>query len=129
MVELKTQPYEGLCAFTEHEHILDLPECCPVSHNPRPGSTVTICYKSGANGNGYLEVYSLRAFIDSYVGGRGEVRSMEGMLEEISQECSDVLGKDVTLKANLLIEPSQVMNITCYAFPKSIVNYSTKTPK
>src|ERR1700758_1223969 len=113
MVALKLQPNEYRCAFTHHEHELGLPACCPVSGNPRPGSTITISYEGN---EGFLEVASLRAFIDSYVGGKGDVRSMEGMLQEIAQACAEVLKVQVTLKSNLLIEPGQIMRVTCYAF-------------
>jgi NADPH-dependent 7-cyano-7-deazaguanine reductase QueF len=112
--ELRLQPNENRCAFTEHEHIFNLPECCPISRNPRPGSTISIIYKGRA---GFLEVASLRAFIYSYVGGKGEVRSMEGMLQEIAQSCADILGVDVKVFSDLNIDPSQKMRVTCYAFP------------
>lgn len=115
MVELKLQPNECRCAFTEHEHELYLPQCCPVSHNPQPGSKVTISYKGKS---GFLEVASLRAFIDSYIGGKGEVRSMEGMLQEIAQTCAEILHVDVKLESYLVIEPGQVMRVRCYAFPR-----------
>ena len=55
MVELIIQPNEFRCASTEHEHVLELPVCCPYSNNPRPGSTITISYKGSA---GFLDVRS-----------------------------------------------------------------------
>lgn len=113
MVALKLQPNEFRCAFTYHEHEIELPQCCPISGNPQPGSTITISYEGN---EGFLEVASLRTFIDSYVGGKGEVRSMEGMLQEIAQACADTLGVQVTLKSNLLIDPKQIMRVTCYGF-------------
>jgi NADPH-dependent 7-cyano-7-deazaguanine reductase QueF len=113
-VGLAIQPNEHRCAFTEHEHVLELPRCCPISGNPQPGSTITISYRGY---EGFLEVASLRHFIDSYVGGKGEVRSMEGMLQEIAQACATRLLIDVKLTSHLIIEPSQIMKITCYAFP------------
>jgi NADPH-dependent 7-cyano-7-deazaguanine reductase QueF len=113
MVALKLQANEYRCAFTYHEHELELPSCCPVSGNPQPGSRITISYEAN---DGFLEVTSLRAFIDSYVGGKGDVRSMEGMLQEIAQACAETLKVQVTLKSNLLIEPGQIMRVTCYAF-------------
>ena len=86
-----------------------------MSGNPQPGSTLTIAYRGK---KGFLEVAALRAFVDSYVNGRGEVRSMEGMLQEIARSCAEVLEVDVKLSSELIIEPGQVMRITCYAFPK-----------
>lgn len=114
MVELKLQPNECRCAFTEHEHVLGVFDMCPVSGNPLCGSTVHIHYKGS---KGFLEVASLRTFIDSYKGGKGDVRSMEGMLQEIAQSCSDILQVDVKLSSYLRINPNQVMKVTCYAFP------------
>jgi NADPH-dependent 7-cyano-7-deazaguanine reductase QueF len=115
MVELKLQPNEQRCAFTEHEHGVSFNGCCPITGNPQKGSSLTIYYKGA---DSFLEVASLKAFIDSYIGGKGDVRSMEGMLQEIAQACANVLKVDVKLYSFLLIEPEQTMRITCYAFPK-----------
>jgi NADPH-dependent 7-cyano-7-deazaguanine reductase QueF len=115
MVELKVQPNEARCAFTEHEHRLEISNYCPVTQNPNPGSRLHIFYKGK---NGFLEVASLHKFVTSYRGGKGEVRSMEGMLQEIAQCCSDVLRVEVKLIGDLIISPSQYMKVTCYAFPK-----------
>lgn len=112
MVELIIQRNECRCAFTEHEHVLELPVCCPISQNPRPGSEITISYKGNA---GFLEVASLRRYVHSFVGGKGDIRSMEGMLQEIAQSCANALGVDVRLTSNLVIEPSQIMRVKCYA--------------
>lgn len=114
MVELKTQRNENRCAFTEHEHGISFSGSCPVSGNPQPGSRLTISYKGTEY---FLEVAALKAFIESYRGGRGGVRSMEGMLQEITQACADILRVDVTLRSFLRIEPEQIMRVTCYAFP------------
>jgi NADPH-dependent 7-cyano-7-deazaguanine reductase QueF len=114
MVELKLQPNEMRCAFTEHEHILKISGMCPVTKNPLRFSTITIAYKGY---KGFLEVVSLKAFIDSYIGGKGNIRSMEGMLQDIAQSCADILKVDVKITSNLLIYPSQIMRVTCYAFP------------
>jgi 7-cyano-7-deazaguanine reductase len=114
MVELRTQPNEKRCSFIEHDHILELPECCPISHNPRPGSTISLSYKGKDT---FLEVYSLRKFVDSYRGGKDGVRSMEGMLQEITQACAQALGVEVRMEAMLHLEPQQRMRVICYAFP------------
>jgi len=66
-----------------------------------------------------LEVASLRAFIDSYQGGRGEVRSMEGMIQEITQACADVLNVYVRVEADLYIKPFQRMFLKCQACPEA----------
>jgi hypothetical protein len=39
-------------------------------------------------------------------------------LQEIAQSCADVLKVDVKLTSELVIEPRQIMRITCYAFPR-----------
>jgi hypothetical protein len=114
MIELRTQSNEKRCSFIEHEHVLNLPECCPISHNPRPGSTIALSYKGKDT---FLEVYSLRKFVDSYRGGKDGVRSMEGMLQEITQACATVLGVEVRMEAMLVLEPQQKMRVICYAFP------------
>jgi 7-cyano-7-deazaguanine reductase len=113
--ELKLQPNEHRCAFTKHEHILKLPPCCPISGNPLPGSTITIEYEGQ---EAFLEVASLRSFVDSFVGGKDDIRSMEGMLQEIAQACADILEVHVKLLSDLQINPGQIMRVTCYAFPK-----------
>lgn len=114
-MELDLQPNEKRCAFTEHEHTLELSGFCPFSSNPLPGSSITVKYKGG---NHFLEVVDLHSFIQSYCGGKGDIRSMEGMLQEIAQTCADSLRVDVTLTSHLLLEPKQTMRVTCYAFPK-----------
>lgn len=114
MTELEIQPNENRCAFTEHEHVLEIFDMCPVTGNPLCGSTISIKYRGE---KGFLEVASLRTFVNSYAGGKGSVRSMEGMLQEIAQACADVLEVDVVLSSYLRIEPNQNMKVTCYAFP------------
>jgi hypothetical protein len=114
MVELKTVPNERRCDFTEHQHGVSFHDTCPVSHNPRQGSGLTVIYKGADT---FLEVASLRALVDSYCGGRGEVRSMEGMIQEIAQKCADVLQVQVEVTTFLLLDPDQIMRLKCYAFP------------
>ena len=117
VAELKLQPNEHRCALTEHEHDLKIHGLCPVSGNPQEGSGILISYKAQ---DGFLEVEALKAFVESYQGGKGEVRSMEGMLQEIAQECANILRVSVTLRSFLLIEPKQIMKVTCYAFPNQM---------
>ena len=100
------------------QHILDIPVCCPVSKNPRPGSTITISYYPIGQS---LEVASLIAFIHSFKGGlydeAGElvVRDMEGMINHIAQECARILETSVTIEADLQILPRQRMKLTVNA--------------
>src|SRR5687768_13944584 len=114
MPDLKTQPNEKRCNRTTSTHILDLKPCCPISENPTLGSTAEINYEAGEY---LLEVAALKAYVDDFVGGRGDVRSMEGMIQTIAQDCSDVLHCRVWVKANLLINPSQRMILECSAYP------------
>jgi 7-cyano-7-deazaguanine reductase len=115
MVELKTVPNEHRCEFTEHQHGIGFSDMCPVSHNPRQGSSITICYKGV---DCFLEVDSLSAFVESYRGGRGEVRSMEGMVQDIAKACAVILNVQVEVDALLLLDPDQTMRLKCYAFPQ-----------
>jgi NADPH-dependent 7-cyano-7-deazaguanine reductase QueF len=113
---IDTQPNERLCAHIHSEHTLDLPACCPVSQNPWPGSSVTIRYTPV---DVFLEVASLKRYIDSYVGGKGSVRSMEGMIQAIAQDCADVVRAEVEAVARLHIAPEQQMTLACVAKPRA----------
>lgn len=114
MVALATVPNEQRCLWTKETHYLELPSCCPVSGNPIPLSTVKIIYEPNKV---ILEVESLRAYIDSFKGGRGEVRSMEGMIQTIAQDAANVLGVYVKLKARLSLKGHQTMFLKCTAAP------------
>ena len=96
-------------------HTLDIPPCCPVSKNPRPGSTVTLSYRP--NGCS-LEVANLIAYIHSFRGGlrndQGElvVRDMEGMIMRIVADCERALGVRVDVRAELCIVPKQQVTLS-----------------
>lgn len=111
---LKTQPNEHRCERTTVTHVLSIPPCCPVSGNPLEGSTAWISYTPKLH---LLEVEALRHYIDSYKGGRGEVRSMEGMIQNIAQDCADLIRSEVTVRADLNILPSQNMTVECVGYP------------
>jgi NADPH-dependent 7-cyano-7-deazaguanine reductase QueF len=95
-------------------HTLALPPCCPISKNPRDGSTISISYEPV---NSVLEVASLFAYIHQFVGGlrdeAGElvIRDMEGMIVRIAQDCSQVLGVPVEVQTNLVVLPKQEMKL------------------
>jgi len=91
-------------------HTLPLSPACPISGNPQAGSTVAITYTPA---DYLLEVESLRAYVDSYTGGRGEIRSMEGMIQAIAQDAANVLGVSVEVVAALNIRPNQTMHLQC----------------
>jgi len=114
--DLKTQPNEKRCHKMRETHTLSLPPCCPVSGNPLQGSTIAISYSP--DGGKVLEVAALRAYVDSYQGGRGDVRSMEGMCQQITQDCANVLGVMVHTVAELVIHPGQKMRLECSALVK-----------
>ena len=92
----------------EVENRFDLPACCPYSGNPLAGSTLSIRYTPSKT---VLEVASLRAYIDSYIGGRGEIRSMEAMIQQIAIDCRDVLAVEVEVEASLHLAPDQQMTV------------------
>lgn len=93
-------------------HMLDVPPCCPVSKNPRPGSQLMIVYSpQGA----VLEVGALYAYLHQYRGGlRNEqgdilVRDMEGLISRVAQDCANAVGVPVSVCADLIIAPKQRM--------------------
>ena|SRR5688572_18255564 len=114
-MQLKTQRNEHRCRTTQETHILPLSQCCPISGNPKEGSEVSIEYRANEH---FLEVASLREYVDSYIGGRGDVRSMEGMIQQITQDCADAVKTSVHTQARLVIEPNQRMTIECSANPR-----------
>lgn len=113
-VELKTQPNEERCYSMREKHILPLSPCCPISGNPKEGSTLKIEYRVNER---ILEVEALRAYVDSYIGGRGDVRSMEGMCQQITQDCANAVDTSVHVLAELNISPNQRMILECCANP------------
>lgn len=100
-------------------HTVELPECCPVSKNPKPGSTLTLSYRPVST---VLEVYSLRSLIASFRGGfNGNAsypaeRNMEGMVQLITQMCADALGVQVHARAELVLDAGK-MTLTALARP------------
>ena len=109
-MELLTQPNECRCASMEETHVLPLDPACPVSGNPQAGSSISIIYTPASL---LLEVESLRAYVDSYTGGRGDIRSMEGMIQGITQDAANILGVAVEVRADLNIRPNQKMMLKC----------------
>ena len=109
--KLMRQPNESRCYTTTQKQTLALPACCPISGNPLEGSEIDITYKPG---RWHLEVEALHQYIQSYKGGRGDVRSMEGMIQQIAQDCAETLEVDVVVEARLVIAPGpQKMHLVC----------------
>lgn len=113
-MNLKTQPNEARCAETIVTHVLDLPQCCPMSGNPQHGSTIAITYTPLEF---LIEVESLHGYVNSYRGGRGAVRTMEGMIQAIAQDCANCVQVEADVKANLNLAPEQKMIVQCFALP------------
>ncbi len=114
--ELKTQRNEKRCHSMRETHILPLKSCCPISKNPRRGSELEISYSPDV---AILEVASLRAYVDSYIGGKGDIRSMEGMIQAITQDCANAVQTMVHTVARLNIAPRQRMVLECSALVRT----------
>lgn len=115
-MKILTQPNEKRCAFMIETHILPLKPACPYSGNPKAGSLVTIAYRPESL---IIEVASLREYVDSYTGGLGDIRSMEGMIQSITQDCADATKAQCTVIADLIIDPGQEMQLQCIAIPRT----------
>ena len=104
-------------------HLLDIPSCCPVSKNPRPGSVIAIIYRPQAN---VLEVGALAAYIHQYKGGLKDehgaivVRDMEGMVSRIAQDCANAAQTTVAVLAYLHIVPRQRMFLMTEKIPERV---------
>lgn len=101
-------------------HIADVPPCCPVSGNPRPGSTIAVRYRPAAGL--VLPVEDLSAMVGQYVGGFGAVRAQEEMIQSIAARCAALVKVSVRVRADLVITPpdggdDQRMVVTCRATP------------
>ena len=115
-LKLATQPNEKRCHTMKETHLLELKPCCPISGNPQAGSVLEIEYRVDER---ILEVEALRAYVDSYIGGRGDVRSMEGMCQQITQDCANAVQTMVHTRATLNIAPAQRMIVECSALVTS----------
>lgn len=104
-------------------HILPLPQCCPVSHNPLPGSTIKILYRPSKH---VLDVLDLPSYIHRFVGGLRfkdgtlDVRDMEHMIQRIADDCCEALGMPVRVYATLFLRPGkQTMLVKARAYFES----------
>jgi len=89
-------------------HYVALPPCCPVSGNPQPGSYLLLTYMPQGVA---LEVYSLRAYIHSYIGGRPPIRDMEGMIHAIADDCAATISTPVVVGAFILLQRGDMMTV------------------
>ncbi len=89
---------------TESEHRFDLPRMCPVSGNPQPGSVLTVRYVAR---EWFLEIETLGAYIESYIGGRPMgrdlIRDMEQTIQQIALDCAASVEVQVVVVAELKI--------------------------
>lgn len=108
---LLTQPCTSTISTFEW-HILPLPSMCPVSGNPQPGSTLFVLYKPAT---AFLEVYSLRADVNAYIGGRGAIRDMEGTIQAIAQDCANAIKTYVVVGAIIRLQRGDTMALMCSA--------------
>jgi len=113
MVETMQNEVAGVRMWVENR--LPIPPCCPVSTNPRPGSTLTLRYRAP---NRVLEVYSLKRYVDEFIGGHADgTRNMEAMIRKIAQTAADALGVPVRAVADLYLLPAQELRLVCSARP------------
>lgn len=69
--------------------------------------------------NFILEVAALRAYVDSYQNGRGDVRSMEGMIQAICQDAANTVQTMVHCTARLTLNPGQLEVVECSALVRA----------
>ena len=79
------------------EHVLFLPELCPATLNPKPGSTLTLRYQAGEL---LLELFSLDTYIDAFI-GHTVVRDMEFFVQTVALDAANALGREVTAVADV----------------------------
>ena len=89
-------------------HKCNIPSpCCPISKNPKVGSTISFTYTP----DGWVvEVYSLDALVKEFQGGyKGNdhypaERNMEGMCQLLCRMVSDAIGLSVTYRADIILD-------------------------
>lgn len=97
------------------EHVLHLPELCPASHNPAPGSTLTLRYAAGER---LLELFSLDTYIDAFI-AHPVVRDMEVFVQTVAQDAANAAGVEVTACADVhLNRVRQDQRVTVVARPQ-----------
>lgn len=108
-------PYAGM--KTKQTHRLYLPELCPASHNPLPGSTMLIFYKTRSR---FLEVFSLSAYIQAAI-GHPLVRDVEALTQAVALDCAAALGQKVYVEGRFQLRglDQEVICITKAYPPKT----------
>lgn len=95
-------------------HVVTVPALCPATGNPQAGSTVTVTYLPGTR---LLELYSLTAYVHSYVGHQ-TVRDIEHFAQALAQDCADALGVAVCVRAHFVLHIDQVVKLRIKATPQ-----------
>ncbi|WP_253583228.1 hypothetical protein [Deinococcus sp. HSC-46F16] len=94
------------------EHVLELPELCPKTRNPAPGSTLTLRYAAAER---LLELFSLDRYMDAFV-GHTVVRDMEVFVQVAAQDAANAAGVTVTATADVgLVGLRQRQRVTVVA--------------
>lgn len=115
-----TEPVVRRCAddvTTYVHHVFRLFPCCPFSGNPKEGSLARLSYCP----NGVvMPVEDLEAMAREYIGGLGQIRGMEEMVQDMAKRISDVCRVRVRLRADLVISPpfggaDQTMRVSALA--------------
>lgn len=94
---------------TRQEHVIDLPELCPASHNPGPGSFLRIRYRSRGR---FLEVFSLHAYVCAFV-GHTVVRDVEMLTQAVARDCMRALGTKVKVQGCFVLPSLNQTVRTC----------------
>jgi 7-cyano-7-deazaguanine reductase len=107
--EVYALPNERPDVETEVEHEFEIHTLCPVTKNPRPGSTLTIAYTPKES---VLDVIGLDAYLRRFKGGfreEGEivVREMEHLVQRVAEDCARWVGVPVTVTVDALLTPKQ----------------------
>lgn len=89
-------------------HICNIPTpCCPVSKNPKAGSTIAFTYSPH---EWVVEVYSLEALVKKFQGGfigndyYPSERNMEGMCQLLCRMVCDSIGVTVCYTADINLD-------------------------
>jgi hypothetical protein len=97
------------CAITGQLHIVDVPPLCTRTHNPLPGSAVSIRY--APVDNTVLEVYSLTEYVHGFVGSM-VVRDIEQFAQVVAADCGKLLGVEVGVAARFVLNIGQIVETT-----------------
>lgn len=100
-------------------HLVPIPECCPVSKNPKAGSTIRVSYRPR---DIVVPVEALEEKVRGYIGGFETIRGMEEMIQDLARWSCEATGVRVRVVAELLIAPpyggdQQTMRVSARSTP------------